>query len=70
VYLSFGPKYELLKKKLTFSELLTLWKSDLMFDKLQQSWIEGINIEYGNIEKCNIDMTLTSKILRRVTSKR
>ena len=30
--------------------------------------IEASNIEYGNIEKCNIDTTLTSKILRRVTS--
>jgi len=33
-------------------------------------WIEGINIEYRNIEKCNIDTILTSKILRLVTSKR
>jgi len=32
--------------------------------------IEGNNIEYGNIEKCNIDTILTSKILRLVTSKR
>jgi hypothetical protein len=32
--------------------------------------IEGGNIEYGNIEKCNIDSDLRSKIWRLVTSKR
>ena len=30
--------------------------------------IEGVNIEYGKIENCNIDTNLTSKIWRRVTS--
>ena len=32
--------------------------------------IEGSNIEYGNIEKCNLDTNLTSKIWRLVTSKK
>jgi len=32
--------------------------------------IEGVNIEYGKIENCNIDTNLTSKIWRRVTSKK
>ena len=32
--------------------------------------IEGSNIEYGNIEKCNVDTNLTSKIWRLVTSKK
>jgi len=30
--------------------------------------IEGGYIEYGNIEKCNMDTKITSKILRRLTS--
>jgi len=33
-------------------------------------WIEGSNIEYGKIENCKIDTNLTSKIWRRVTSKK
>jgi len=32
--------------------------------------IEGSNIEYGDIEKCNIDTKITSKIWRLVTSKK
>jgi len=32
--------------------------------------IEGSNIEYGNIEKCNIDSDLRSKNLRLVISKK
>ncbi len=32
--------------------------------------IEGVNIEYGKIENCNIDTNLTSKIWRRVTLKK
>ncbi len=32
--------------------------------------VEGGNIEYGNIEKCNIDTKITSKIWRLVTSKK
>ena len=32
--------------------------------------IEGSNIEYGKIENCKIDTKLTSKIWRRVTSKK
>ena len=32
--------------------------------------IEGSNIEYGNIEKCNVDTNLTLKICRLVTSKK
>ena len=32
--------------------------------------IEDSNIEYGNIEKCNVDTNLTSKIWRLVTSKK
>jgi len=32
--------------------------------------IEGGNIKYGNIEKCNIDSDLRSKIWRLVTLKR
>jgi len=39
-------------------------------DILETFWIEGSNIEYGNIEKCNIDSDLTSKIWRLVTSKK
>jgi len=34
------------------------------------SMVEGGNIKYGNIEKCNIDSDLRSKIWRRVTSKK
>ena len=37
--------------------------------KLEKT-IEGSNIEYGNIEKCNVDTNLTSKIWRLVTSKK
>jgi len=33
-------------------------------------WIEGSKLEYGIIEKCNIDSDLWSKIWRLVTSKR
>jgi len=40
------------------------------FPQRHEILIEGVNIEYGNIEKCNIDTKLTSKISRRVTSKR
>jgi len=32
--------------------------------------IEGSNIEYGKIENCKIDTILTSKIWRRVISKK
>jgi len=32
--------------------------------------IEGSNIEYGDIEKCNVNTNLTSKIWRLVTSKK
>jgi len=32
--------------------------------------IEGSNIEYGNIEKCNVDTNLMSKIWRLVMSKK
>jgi len=32
--------------------------------------IEGSNIEYGDIEKCNIDTKITSKIWRLVTLKK
>jgi len=32
--------------------------------------IEGSNIEYGDIEKCNINTNLTSKIWRLVMSKK
>jgi len=32
--------------------------------------IEGIKLEYGIIENCKIDTNLTSKIWRRVTSKK
>jgi len=32
--------------------------------------IEGVNIEYGKIENCKFDTKLTSKIWRRVISKK
>ena len=37
---------------------------------LETFLIEGSNIEYGKIENCKIDTNLTSKIWRRVTSKK
>jgi hypothetical protein len=37
---------------------------------LKKKSIEGSNIEYGDIEKCNIDTKITSKICRLVTSKK
>ena len=38
--------------------------------KKELFWIEGSNIEYGKIENCKIDTNLTSKIWRRVISKK
>jgi len=51
------------------------FKKSTCWKKFQKIWylifmIEGGNIEYGNIKKCNIDTILTSRIWRLVTSKR
>ncbi len=44
--------------------------SDNDVDSKDVMTIEGSNIEYGNIEKCNVNTNLTSKIWRLVTSKK
>jgi len=52
-----------------------MWQKSVTYylngSKVRRKWrIEGIKLEYGIIEKCNIDSDLTSKIWRLVTSKK
>jgi len=58
--------FEQLSLAVTWTQLAFFKEEGIKLEKT----IEGSNIEYGNIEKCNVDTNLTSKIWRLVTSKK